>query len=88
MKTSSTPEDIFIDPNIFETEDLDLGDGWSLSRLRLVDRSYGWSGWFIRHGDHNCTKLVCITCNTKIPERTTGLVNMMNGLDNNPENCL
>ena len=64
----------------FDGEDFDLGDGWRIARLWLKRTPEHPSKWYIKHKDHDCYGTHC-TCGAKIPERTKGIINMLNGFN-------
>ena len=64
----------------FEGESFSLGDGWNIARLWLKTSPNRPSEWYVTHGEHDVYAGNC-TCGAKIPERTTGIINMLNGFN-------
>ena len=64
----------------FSGENFNLGDGWHIARLWLRQNPERPSDWYITHGEHDCYQTHC-SCGAKIPERTKGIINMLNGFN-------
>ena len=64
----------------FAGENFSLGGGWQVARLWLKTTPEFPSEWYIIHKNHDCYQTHC-SCGAKIPERTKGIINMLNGFN-------